>query len=104
MSIAQWVILSSRGAAAIIGQAFDYIEDLMKILAILAYYYPHWTGLTVHAVRVAWSQGDRTDPAPPPGSRPRRDPQWRAGDPPAAGWSDQPRDDHTRVSVCCGKA
>lgn len=25
----------------------------MKILAILTYYYPHWTGLTVHAVKVA---------------------------------------------------
>gem|GEM_PF-23167 len=25
----------------------------MKILAILTYYYPHWTGLTAHAVRVA---------------------------------------------------
>jgi glycosyltransferase involved in cell wall biosynthesis/SAM-dependent methyltransferase len=29
------------------------IEELMKILAILTYYYPHWTGLTAHAVRVA---------------------------------------------------
>jgi glycosyltransferase involved in cell wall biosynthesis/SAM-dependent methyltransferase len=25
----------------------------MKILAVLTYYYPHWTGLTAHAVRVA---------------------------------------------------
>ncbi|HYN88482.1 MAG TPA: glycosyltransferase [Ardenticatenaceae bacterium] len=25
----------------------------MKILSILTYYYPHWTGLTAHAVRVA---------------------------------------------------
>src|SRR5205085_10194951 len=29
------------------------IEGSMKILAVLAYYYPHWTGLTVHAIRVA---------------------------------------------------
>ncbi|NCC35914.1 MAG: glycosyl transferase family 1, partial [Chloroflexia bacterium] len=25
----------------------------MKILIVLTYYHPHWTGLTVHAVRVA---------------------------------------------------
>src|SRR5512145_399377 len=25
----------------------------MKILAVLTYYYPHWTGLTAHAVQVA---------------------------------------------------
>jgi glycosyltransferase involved in cell wall biosynthesis len=28
-------------------------EGLMKILVFVTYYYPHWTGLTVHAVRVA---------------------------------------------------
>lgn len=35
------------------GRCMAHTEDLMKILAILAYYSPHWTGLTVHAVRVA---------------------------------------------------
>src|SRR5207247_2547034 len=31
----------------------------MKILAVLTYYHPHWTGLTAHAVRIAEGQAAR---------------------------------------------
>lgn len=31
----------------------------MKILTVLTYYYPHWTGLTAHAVRVAEGLAER---------------------------------------------
>lgn len=31
----------------------------MKILSVLTYYYPHWTGLTAHAVRVAEGLANR---------------------------------------------